>query len=327
MNFGAVSKRVGRKATVAAGLPAFLPADPRLPILQDVLACIAAVAPNEAGLAVALAMLARLFGAEAAFILAGEGAPPGAPSDPTIMARFPDHAVLDRPIAPNRLLTLAIGLERGLGLGRQLRLVRAPHAAPFAEADEALMTAIGPLLTELMRLNPASKPTDLAASIDGVTGFWTEMAFYDEVSRRLDRLDVEAAPGTMLLIGLQTKDGPLRDELVRLAAEELRETFRPSDVLGRLSPTRYLAWCDGMDHLTGAERAARLCQRLPVLLRALPAGEGMLNPAVGIATRWPGGEQAQGLMTRAALALKAAEAARHESHIGTWRLWHGGMTP
>jgi len=96
----------------------------------------------------------------------------------------------------------------------------------------------------------------------------------------------------------------------------LREIIRPTDLLGRVNRTTIGLWCDNMDHLTGAERAAKFCQHMPA---SLP-DQAVI--AVGLATRWPNsGDDSGTILDRAGMALKDAYAATARDGNGSWRVW------
>jgi hypothetical protein len=103
-------------------------------------------------------------------------------------------------------------------------------------------------------------------------------------------------------------------------ADELRDVVRPTDLLGRIDATTIALWCDGMDHLTGGERAAKFCNQLPAIL------PGQTVITVGVATRWAGsGDDPSSASEHAAIALRladmAAEHAADKDALGAWRVW------
>lgn len=160
----------------------------------------------------------------------------------------------------------------------------------------------------------------LASVLDTETGLWTAKIFADEISRRLDRLDVEEQPGTLLYLGFSRVEPHLRAAVAMRLAEELRDVVRPTDLLGRIDETTIGLWCDGMDHLTGGERAAKFCDTLPAFL----PGQTLIT--VGVAPRWAGsGEDAAIIMEHAAVTLRLADFAcerQHESGtMSAWRVW------
>jgi len=148
------------------------------------------------------------------------------------------------------------------------------------------------------------------------TGLWSLASFIDQTSRRFDRLDVEDRPGTLLLLGFAAAPVSQQTPVALSLSEELREIIRPTDLLGRIAPAIIGLWCDGMDHLTGAERAARFCKYLPATVP-----DHVLISA-GVATRWPGSaDDPETMIERAGSALAEAEAATARDATGHWRVW------
>ena len=161
-------------------------------------------------------------------------------------------------------------------------------------------------------------PFHIAAMLDAETGFWASKTFRDEIARRLDRLDVEEQPGTLLYLGFSRTEEKLRPAVAMRLAEELRDIVRPTDLLGRIDETTIGLWCDGMDHLTGGERAAKFCTTLPALLPE----QTLIT--VGVSPRWPGsGEDASIVMEHAAVTLRLADfaSAGEAGPMSAWRVW------
>jgi GGDEF domain-containing protein len=153
------------------------------------------------------------------------------------------------------------------------------------------------------------------------TGLWSYDSFTEQAGRRFDRLDVEHLPGTLILLGFSRARAHLRKPVARKIAEELREIVRPTDMMARLAETTIAIWCDGMDHLTGSERAARFCSQLPHVL----PGETLIS--AGLVTRWPGSADSPlQVIERARVALKQADSASEHTSSGTWRVWQKDAT-
>ncbi|HQU03261.1 MAG TPA: hypothetical protein PLT25_00955 [Acidocella sp.] len=160
---------------------------------------------------------------------------------------------------------------------------------------------------------PAASPARLLCP---ETGLWTLASFTDQTARRFDRLDVEGQPGTLMLLGFNQSDPALHTPVAIAIAEELRDIIRPTDLLGRIAPGIIALWCDGMDHLTGAERAARFCKYLP---KAVP---GTVLISIGLVTRWPtSADDPQSLLARATQSLAKAEDATRREASGQWHVW------
>lgn len=158
------------------------------------------------------------------------------------------------------------------------------------------------------------------AMLDAETGLWSARTFQDEIARRFDRLDVEELPGTLLYLGFSRAPVELHSAVAMRMADELRDIVRPTDLLGRVGPTTIALWCDGMDHLTGGERAAKFCAKLPSVLPE------QTLVTVGVAPRWAGsGDDPASVTEHAAIALRLADLATERltepEAAGAWRVW------
>jgi GGDEF domain-containing protein len=201
------------------------------------------------------------------------------------------------------------------GAGRTCRLALAPKVNANGRVTGLFGLLIDLTAPELISPAPPSDGQPDRA-LDSETGLWTAASFIDQSSRRFDRLDVENEPGTLLFIGFGRAPLSMQTPTAMRIADELREIVRPTDLIGRINHTTIALWCDGMDHLTGAERAARFCKQMPA---SLP--ENTLI-AVGLVTRWPGSaDDAASVMARASFALKNAYAATARDANGSWRVW------
>jgi GGDEF domain-containing protein len=204
------------------------------------------------------------------------------------------------------------------------RLALAPRIiAGVAAGSYGMLTELeqpAPRLPELFE--PEYAPVNASPPmLDSETGLWTARVFRDELGRRFDRLDVEELPGTLLYLGFSRASAGLQGAVAMRIAEELRDIVRPTDLLGRIDTTTIALWCDGMDHLTGGERAARFCGQLPSVMPERSRITG------GLATRWPGsGDDPRSLMERAGVALRLADLATERmpaetNSSGAWRVW------
>ena len=176
------------------------------------------------------------------------------------------------------------------------------------------------LPVETQAAEAAASANGTPALLDPETRLWNAPVFTDEIARRFDRLDVEELPGTLLFMGFSRGRTAVQGAVAMRLADELRDIVRPTDLLGRIDQTTIALWCDGMDHLTGAERAARFCRQFPAVL---PEAASL---TVGVATRWPGnGEDPRTIMERAFVALRladlAAERQTEPGETGAWRVW------
>ena len=144
--------------------------------------------------------------------------------------------------------------------------------------------------------------------------------------RHIERLDRDRQPGTMMLVtldhfqALNDRCGhDVGDEALRIATNLLRVTFRPGDVVARLGGAEFAVWMNGADTMTAAERAEALCTDGIAQFNHLGAGVVRLGLCVGIAMRWPDGqEDTDDLRTYAGLAI---DAVRRSGATG-WKVWH-----
>lgn len=193
----------------------------------------------------------------------------------------------------------------------------------FGLVERDLVTAlVSDMASFADRIDREAEPI-AGSPLDDETGLWRLRPFIDQIERRLDRLDVEDRAGTMLAFGWVRSDGLGKAEataaVVRASVECLREMLRPTDLLGRVAPTRIAAWCDGVDHLIGAERADRIAAQLQVLI----ADTGR-QVAVGIATRWPqSGDDPANLLIRARIGLERARLTASTVGKPAIRVWQG----
>lgn len=208
-----------------------------------------------------------------------------------------------------------------------LALWRSPGAAAWDEADVgAAESAIG-LLRLLLGQELVAGELSSQSRSDGLTALFNREAFTQEMTRRIDRLDREGVPGTLLLLDLDhfrrmnaCWGQELGDAALLATADMLRRTFRPADLIGRLGGDLFAAWLDNADELSVAERAEKLRLEAPGTFAALATeGSLLLGASMGIACRQTGSaESVESLMRRSQRALRYAKA----SGRGRWYVSH-----
>ena len=218
------------------------------------------------------------------------------------------------------------GARAGLALWR-------PPGGRKLDSDDAILAASATGLIRVI-LEHESIQHEMAkqARTDPLTGLLNRRAFLDEMSRRLDRLERDQVPGTLMFIDLDhfkalndSQGHDLGDEALCLTAALLRATFRPQDLLARLGGDEFALWLDGADEFTAAERAEALRTQSPAMLAHLNGPDAPpITMSIGIATRWPGGgEDVETLMQRADKAMYDVKRAGR-AH---WRVSRSGETP
>ena len=189
---------------------------------------------------------------------------------------------------------------------------RAAAARPWDADDQALAASVTGVVRVVLEHEAIQRELARQARTDPLTGLLNRRAFMEEAGRRIDRLDREVVPGTLIFMDLDRLK-PLNDRLgheagdaaLVLTAGLLRRTFRPADLVARLGGDEFALWLDGSDELTAAERADRLRTGLPAELAHLTAGDPRgMTVSIGIACRPSGsGEELDSLIQRADLAM------------------------
>ncbi|HEY0205229.1 MAG TPA: sensor domain-containing diguanylate cyclase [Acetobacteraceae bacterium] len=308
----------------------------RAELLEHVLAAMRQEIMASRMMGAVLHELMRALGAEGAAIL--DLAPPEAPLDG--LETEPDggagHVLHFAGADPHPLLTAATRLLQhaeddvavsGTSENRQILVCPAstrfgeragliawrPAAArPWDSDDQSLAASVTGVIRVVLEHEAIQRELARQARTDPLTGLLNRRAFLEEAGRRIDRLDREVIPGTLIFLDLDRLK-PLNDRLgheagdaaLMLTADLLRRTFRPTDLVARLGGDEFALWMDGSDELTAAERAESLRTGLPAELAHLTAGEPCgMTLSIGIASR-PGGsgEDLESLIQRADQAM------------------------
>ena len=193
--------------------------------------------------------------------------------------------------------------------------------------DRALAVSLTGVVRVVLEQDQLLHETSRQSRTDPLTGLLNHRAFGDELARRMGR--VEALDGRGVLVRLDV-DGfkavneehgrEAGDAVLVAVAGLLRHTFRPTDLLARLSGDEFAVWLDAADELTAAERAEDLRGAVPEIAAAcLPEGAYAVTASVGIAPadETEGGEE---LMRRAGRALSMAKGTGR----GAWYVAHRG---
>ena len=184
-----------------------------------------------------------------------------------------------------------------------LLLWRAPRTRPWSDSDHSLAASVA------MLLNLSLSASIGQIGIDRLTGIPNRRWFLDEADRHIERLDVDGTSGTLCMIDIDnlrrlnlTLGRQHGDRVLVRMANQLRSMVRPGDVVARMGAGTFAMWQTGVDHLTAAERAERLCSL--GLYQDLPDGY-TLTFSIGIAScSAGGGEDVRALLRRAHLAAK-----------------------
>jgi diguanylate cyclase (GGDEF)-like protein/PAS domain S-box-containing protein len=252
---------------------------------------------------------------------------------PAIHAMIPADAMdtLAASLPEDRPMLACPSLTR-FGERAALTLWRAPGARAW-DADEILLASSATAIIRIV-LEHDSIQRELArqARTDPLTGLLNRRSFLEEMNRRVERLDREGLPGTLMFVDLDffkaLNDAcghEVGDEALTLTAQLLRDTVRPADLVARLGGDEFALWLDGSDQLTAAERGERLRLGAPgYFARELPPGAPALSMSIGIACRRPGDmEDLEVLMHRADSVMYEVK----RNGRGHWKVAHEGFFP
>ena len=208
-----------------------------------------------------------------------------------------------------------------------LALWRSPGSRDWDDEEHMLASSATGIIRMILDHDSIQREMARQARTDPLTGLLNRRAFMDELSRRLDRLDREGLPGTLMFVDLdhfkQLNDKlghETGDTALCATAALLRDAVRPSDLVARLGGDEFAMWLDGADDLAAAERAEHLRIAGPRLLASLTEGSDIrMTLSIGIATRWPcRGEDIEAV-------LHSADQAMYEvkrNGRGHWRVAH-----
>ncbi|MBC7800806.1 MAG: GGDEF domain-containing protein, partial [Gemmatimonadaceae bacterium] len=248
------------------------------------------------------------------------------------VALLHDHndALVQSAVVPAAMI-LACTASTRFGERAGLVVWRPPDTRPWDADDRTLAASVTGVIRIVLEHESIQRELARQARTDPLTGLLNRRAFLTEAARRIDRLDREGLPGTLLFVDLDRLK-PLNDRLgheagdaaLVLAADLLYRTVRPTDLVARLGGDEFALWLDGSDELTAAERAEGLRQGCPAMLAHLAAGPDpadQITMSIGIACRRPGGgEDLDSLIARADQAMYEVKHAGR----GHWRVSQTG---
>jgi len=222
-------------------------------------------------------------------------------------------------------LVLVCPSQTRFGERAGLALWRAPGGRAMDQDDLVLASSSTGIIRVILEHEAIQHEMARQARTDPLTGLLNRRAFLDEMSRRLDRLDRDGLPGTLMFIDLDNfktlndrRGHDVGDEALCLTAALLRASTRPADLVARLGGDEFALWLDGADELAAAERAEGLRLEAPRTLGHLPdPADPPMSMSIGIATRWPGrGEDVEQLINRADQVMYQVKRAGR----GNWRV-------
>ena len=223
----------------------------------------------------------------------------------------------------------AITCQASTRFGHEAVLVvwRPTNCRAWDADDRQLIASVTALVRIVLEHEAIQRELARQARTDPLTGLLNRRAFVEEAKRRIDRLEREGLPGTLMFVDLDRLK-LLNDRLgheagdaaLTLASAVLRRIVRPSDLVARLGGDEFALWLDGFDELTAAERAEHLRLSFPHESAHLAEGEEFkLTMSIGIACRQPGGgEELDDVIQRADRAMYDVK----RNGRGHWRVSH-----
>ena len=197
-------------------------------------------------------------------VLHHAGAEPG-PMLPALMAGLHDETLDPVAFTADDAPALACPCYTRFGERTGLCIWRLADATAWTADDALLASSVTTIVRVVLEHEAIQRELARQARTDPLTGLLNRRSFLEEVTRRIDRLDREDLPGTLMYVDLdnfkQLNDRcghDVGDIALVQTATLLRNTVRPADLVARLGGDEFAIWLDGADELTAAERAERL---------------------------------------------------------------------
>jgi diguanylate cyclase (GGDEF)-like protein len=207
---------------------------------------------------------------------------------------------------------------------------RTAHESAWDDDDLTLIGTVTSLIRMVLEHEAIQQEMAQQARIDPLTGLPNRRAFLDEATRRVERLERAQAPATLMFIDIdhfrrlnERLGHDVGDAALLAATDLLRQTFRPTDIIARIAGDQFAVWLDGADTFSGAERAESLCREAPKELDYMsgspnPHDQAAIGVSIGIAMRWPGGDE--DLETLMRYAHQALATVKREGG-GAWKVY------
>jgi diguanylate cyclase (GGDEF)-like protein/PAS domain S-box-containing protein len=152
---------------------------------------------------------------------------------------------------------------------------------------------------------------------DPLTGLLNRRAFFEELDRRLKRLERGERTAVLLFIDMDNfklvndrRGHRAGDEAIHALCRILGKQSRGGDLLARLGGDEFALWIEGLGANSGRERAASILDAATVLAPMSGDAQHPLGISIGLALAEPGGgESPEQLVARADQAMYRAKQA------------------
>lgn len=190
---------------------------------------------------------------------------------------------------------LAIRLERnGKGIGMMI-IGRNTDISPWSAQEKRFLEQIADILTAAFGKAELIDKLSHLSGRDELTGLLNRRALRELVERRLQHQRRTGAAGCIAFIDLDhfkevndTLGHKAGDEAIKMVADFLQKSIRPSDYAGRVGGDEFVLWIEDADEEIAADRARRLLDYMPEVRAALGNSNLGLAASVGICRSRPG---------------------------------------
>jgi diguanylate cyclase (GGDEF)-like protein len=187
----------------------------------------------------------------------------------------------------------------------------------FPDSDRALLADVADQLGVAIAQVAQHEQMLVLSRTDPLTGLLNRRAFFDELQRRLARLERGTRPAVLLFVDMDNfklvndrLGHRAGDEAIRRLCDILRAEARAGDLAARLGGDEFALWIEGLDGRSGSERAAALLRAAEALKPLSGAPDRPLGISIGVALVEPGGgETPEQIVARADAAMYRAKSA------------------
>jgi diguanylate cyclase (GGDEF)-like protein/PAS domain S-box-containing protein len=187
----------------------------------------------------------------------------------------------------------------------------------FPEGDRALLADVADQLGVAIAQVAQHERVVTLSRTDPLTGLLNRRAFFDELGRRLRRLERDGRAAVLLYVDMDNfklvndrRGHRAGDEAILALCRILRSSSRSGDLLARLGGDEFALWLDGLAGAGAQERAQALLRASAALAPLSGDPARPLGISIGLApVEPPTGETPEQLLARADAAMYRAKQA------------------